>query len=107
MKNFIQPGKNLTLIATAVLQSGALTEVGDLVGVSDREAKANDEFILVVEGVFQVKKATSEAWTVGVPIYRDSSTGDATTTASGNKLAGHAIEAAGASATDGLVRLSN
>lgn len=107
MKNFIQPGKNLTFTApSGGVTAGNLVAMGAIVGVADRTAVEGAEFVLVVEGVFEVAKATSEVWSVGDVVYLDESEKEATKTSTDNVVAGHAVAAAVSDATSGLVRIS-
>lgn len=108
MKNFIQEGDTLTLAAPYTRTSGQGALVGSIFGVAaaDVTSGANGEF--VVEGVFQLTKAGSQAWTVGVKVYWDDSAKACTTTSMGNTLIGVAVEAVGSGAgeTLGKVRLN-
>lgn len=105
MKNFVQSGVNVTLAAPYALTSGQGALVGSLFAVAsvDLANGASGEF--VTAGVFDLTKATGEAWTVGAKIYWDNTNRRTTTTASGNTLIGVAMLAAIAGATVGRVRL--
>ena len=109
MKNFVQPGVNVTLPAPYALTSGQGALVGSLFGVAsaDYASGANGEF--VTEGVFDLPKIGSQAWTIGTKIYWDnaSSPRRCTTVATANTLIGVAVAAVGSGAgeTTGRVRL--
>lgn len=106
MRNFVQPGAVITVPAPDVVVSGAGVLVGSLFGVAGHDAASGASLDLHVEGVFDLPKTGSQAWTVGAPIYW---TGTAcTTTASTNKLIGAAVAAVGSGAgeTVGRVRLN-
>lgn len=106
MKNFIQSGAVITVPAPAAKSSGDGVLVGDLFGVAQVDAANGANVPIVVLGVFQLPKATSQAWTVGAKVYWDNTNSNCTTTASGNTLIGVATAAALAADTDGEVRLN-
>ncbi|WP_273505509.1 DUF2190 family protein [Fulvimarina manganoxydans] len=107
MKNFRQPGKTVTCTAPSggVLSSQALA-IGDLFGISAVTAAEGEPFELGIEGVYELPKAAG-AIAEGVKVYWSSANGNVTTTASGNKLIGHAIGARADADTTANVRLSN
>jgi predicted RecA/RadA family phage recombinase len=106
-KNFVQPGDVLEITSAGAVVSGAAVLVGSLLGVAlNSVAGAGEKVSLAVQGVFDLPKVGSQAWTVGALIYW---TGTAcTTTASTNKLIGVAAAAVGSGAgeTTGRVRLN-
>jgi predicted RecA/RadA family phage recombinase len=108
MKNYIQPGDRLAVIAPANVSSGAGVLVGSLFGVALATAISGAEVQIATEGVFDLVKAGSQAWTVGARIYWDDTAKACTTTASTNKLIGVAVAAVGSGAgeTVGRVRLT-
>lgn len=72
MKNFIQPGKTMTFTAPAGgVVSGGVYLIGALLVVAAHDAAAGDPFEGVTEGVFEVDKAASQAWTEGQAVYFD------------------------------------
>ena len=106
MKNYIQPGRVISVTAPANIASGAGLLVGSLFGVVQVTALSGAAVEIAVEGVFDLVKVGSQAWTVGALVYW---TGTAcTTTASTNKLIGCAVAAVGSGAgeTLGRVRLN-
>jgi predicted RecA/RadA family phage recombinase len=105
MKNFVQSGVNLTLTAPYAVTSGQGALVGSLFGVASTDLAngASGEFVTL--GVFDLPKATGEAWTVGQKIYWDNTNRRTTTTLTSNTLIGVAMLAAIAGATTGRVRL--
>lgn len=107
MKNFIQHGDMITIVATAAITSGQLVRVNSLVGVAAADGAIGDEVELKTTGVFELSKTSAQAWAVGAPVYMISGSGLATTAAgTGNYLIGVvAAEAANPSAT-GRVRLN-
>lgn len=110
MKNYIQGGDTVTLTAPYAVTSGQGALVGSIFGVAtgDIANAAVGEF--KTTGVFDLTKAASQAWTVGVRIYWDDAAKVCTTAAAAgaNKLIGVALVAVGSGAgeTIGRVRLS-
>ena len=105
MKNYIQPGNVLTLVAPADLDSGDVFAVGQIVGVASGDATTGQNVETAVAGVFRVAKTGGQSVTQGAALYLDTGAGTLTTTASGNVPAGHAVEAATAAAPTVAVRL--
>jgi predicted RecA/RadA family phage recombinase len=93
MKNFIQPGVNLTLPAPYNLISGDPAKVGEIFGVASQDAPIGNNVDLVTEGVFTLTKVSANAFTLGQKAYWDDAARLITTTASGNSLIGVAVEA--------------
>lgn len=109
MRNFIQPGATLTLIAPYVLAAAGLGfQVGQLFAVANAAAESGAEVEGSTEGVFDLVKVGSQAWTVGALVYWDNTNKRCTTVATANLLIGCAVEAVGAGAdeTTGRVRLN-
>ncbi|MCO7725791.1 DUF2190 family protein [Brucella intermedia] len=71
MKNFIQPGVNLTLPAPAAIVSGEVVVIGDLHGVAAGDAESGSDFDLVTEGVFDLPKVSTDAFAIGDSVYYD------------------------------------
>lgn len=106
MKNYIQPGNVMTIPApTGGVVSGAPVISGSLVGIADATAAEGENVAVSTEGVFELAKAASQAWTLGAKIYWSAANSNCTTTASGNTLIGIAAAAADAAATLGLVKI--
>jgi predicted RecA/RadA family phage recombinase len=109
MKNFIQPGDTIAVAApySGGVASGNGVLVGTLFGVAVFAAAQNAMVEIRTEGVFDLPKAASQAWTVGALVYWDNTNRVCTTTASGNTLIGKAVLAVGSGAgeTIGRVRL--
>ncbi len=108
MKNYIQEGDVISVTAPYNVASGAGCLVGSLFGVATTTVLSGAAVEIATEGVFDLVKAGSQAWTVGVRVYWDDSAKACTTTASTNKLIGVAVAAVGSGAgeTTGRVRLS-
>jgi predicted RecA/RadA family phage recombinase len=106
MKNYIQPGENLTLTAPYAVTPGDGLLVGSIFGVASDTAASGAEVIAVVTGVFTLAKTTGAAWTVGQVLYWDDTGKKVTHTASTNKLIGVAVKAAASGDTTGTLRLN-
>lgn len=107
MKNYIQPGDVVTLIAPAAVDAGVPIANGVLVGVTITDAENGAEVECATRGVFELAKTSAQAWTVGAAIYLIPSTRIVTTaTTSGNILIGTAAAAASNPSATGLVRLN-
>lgn len=107
MKNFVQPGANLTLAAPYDRLSGEAAMIGSIFGVASNNVTSGDDGVFVTEGVFDLAKAPSQAWTAGAKVYWDATNKYLTTTASGNTLVGVATAAVagGAGDTTGRIKL--
>lgn len=106
MKNFIQPGHQLSVPAPAAVTSGQGVLVGSLFGVAVHDAASGEPVELALIGVYRLAKATGSAWTVGARLYWDDTAKNVVTTASTNKLIGVAAQAADSAATSGAVLLT-
>lgn len=110
MKNYIQPGARIDVTAPAAVLDGQLVRVGLLAGVAVADAANGAPLVLATEGVFDVAKVGSQAWTVGAAIYGTGTTTLTATTATttGNILLGVAVAPVGSGAgeTVGRIRLN-
>lgn len=106
MKNYIQPGNNITVAAPAAVASGEGVLIGDLFGVANGDAANGETVVLSTVGVFTLPKAATDVVTVGASLYWDSAEGELTVTATGNTFVGHAVTAAGNPSAAVAVRLS-
>lgn len=106
MKNFVQPGGIVTITAPANVVAGQLVRVGLLAGVAVTDAQSGQPVNIATEGVFDVAKVGSQAWTVGAAIYgTGANTLTATTATTGNILLGVAMAAVGAGAGETIGRI--
>ena len=71
MKNFVQPGDTITLVAPYDVVSGAGLLVGGIFGLAGAAAVSGDPVEAVRKGVFDIAKVSAQAWTQGDPIYWD------------------------------------
>lgn len=105
MRNYVQSGNIVTLAAPAGgVKSGGGVLVGALFGVAAYDADEGVEVETQLVGVFDMPKATG-AVAAGAKLYWDSTAKNLTTTASGNKLVGAALLAAGSGEATVRVRL--
>ena len=97
MKNFVQEGKTITVIAPAAVLSGDLVVVGSIVGVAAFDAAQDAEVEITTRGVFELPKVPTDVIVQGDKLYWDSALSQLTKTAgAGSKpLVGYAAEAAG------------
>lgn len=96
MKNYVQPGEILTLIAPS---GGVTAGVGVLIGaifaVASVTAAEGEEFAGAVRGVFDLAAAThasTQAIAAGAPAYWDNTAKVVTATAAGNTVIGVVTE---------------
>ena len=112
MRNFIESGASIDVLAPVNVTSGQLLVVGDLVGCAVTSALAGTTVALRRGGVVELAKASAQAWTVGTKVYLDSSTGLVTTAAvnaatTPNTLIGRVTEPASNPSSVGRVLLSD
>lgn len=106
MRNFIQPGKVLTVVAMTTVVSGSLIVAGKVFGIAATSAPAGAEFELKTGGVYELPKVATDVWAFGDEIFADAN-GIATKEATGNTKIGVAVEAVAAGTGLGRVRLNN
>lgn len=94
MKNYVQPGNNLTVPSPAAVASGDVVVIGAIVGVAAGDAASGTDLDLVTEGVFTLPKVSALAIAIGDLVYFDSATKLVNKTASDNTLLGKAVTAA-------------
>jgi predicted RecA/RadA family phage recombinase len=110
MKNYIQPGSILSAVApTGGVLSGQGMLAGSIFGVAQFSAAQGEPVEIAVEGVFELTKVGSQAWTVGLQIYWDDTNKRCTSAYdAAHTLIGVAVAAVadGANDTKGRVRLN-
>jgi predicted RecA/RadA family phage recombinase len=107
MKNFVQHGEMITIIAAAEITSGQLVRANSLIGVAATDAAIGEAVELKTSGVFDLGKTSAQAWDVGQPVYMISGTGVLTNVAgTGNYLVGVAVSAAANPSATGRVRIN-
>lgn len=108
MKNFVQPGNTITLIAPDPVTSGSGVLVGAIFGIAAHDAASGDALETVTTGVFDLNKVGSEAWAAGDKVYWDNANKRVTKISTEHTLVGVALAAVGSGAdeTTGRVRLN-
>ncbi|MBF0399669.1 MAG: DUF2190 family protein [Magnetococcales bacterium] len=102
MRNYIQPGDTVTVVAPVAVNSGDGLLVGTLFGVALSTVAISTNVEIITEGVVDLPKA-AVAVTQGAKVYWDNTAKNVTTTAGANTLIGCAIVAAAVG--DGTVRV--
>lgn len=107
MKNFIQPGDNLTIPAPYAVLAGGVVIVAAIIGIAAGSAASGAPVDVATSGVFELPKVGADAFTLGAAVYWDAAAKLATTTSTGgNVKIGVAVAAAGATTPAVRVRLS-
>jgi predicted RecA/RadA family phage recombinase len=108
MKNFVQHGDTLTVIAPAAVGSGEGVLVGSIFGVAVTAAAGGADVPIKTTGVFDLPKIGSQEWSAGDLVYWDNANKRCTTVDTGNVLIGAAVAPVSDSAGDtiGRVRLN-
>lgn len=107
MKNFIQSGEVVEVIAPYDVASGDGVLVGGLFGYATHAALTGKPVNIKTRGVFEGKKTSAQAWaTVGLAIYWDNAARELTTTVSTNTLVAKNLAAAVNPSATGTVRLN-
>ncbi|SEM87051.1 Predicted phage recombinase, RecA/RadA family [Gemmobacter aquatilis] len=105
MKNFVQAGSALTIPAPYAVASGEVVLAGNIIGIANGAAASGADVDVTTTGVFALPKVGADAFTLGAPVYFNTTTKLATTTASGNTEIGTAVAAAVAGSATVRVRL--
>lgn len=106
-RNFVQPGETLTFAAPYDVASGAGFLVGVVFAVALNAALSGKPVDGRRVGVWNLAKATGEAWTVHTTkLYWDNAAKKVTSTSSGNTLIGVAAAGAASGDTTGKVLLN-
>lgn len=71
MKNYLQKGSALTLVAAAAVASGDLVVKGVIAGVAGTDAKVGEDVEVHVEGCYRLKKVPAQVWAAGDAVYAD------------------------------------
>lgn len=103
---FVQQGDVVDFTSDVDLPAGSVVVQGELLGITKHDIKANRLGALCVEGVFDVEKDPTASMSAGARIYWDATNNHAVTVATGNKLMGKSILAAGVDTTVVRLRLS-
>lgn len=88
MNIFVQPGKTLDYVHTAVVASGLAVLIGTVLVIPGCNAGVGVPFPGTIEGVFNLPCATGTALTMNTPLYWDDTNKRVTSTATGNTKIG-------------------
>lgn len=105
MKNYIQPGDVVSVVAPSTVTSGDGVKVGLLFGIAMTDAGSGDDVQIKTTGVFSLPKVSAQAWTQGAQIYWDDGNSRCTTV-DNNVPIGVATAAADNPSSTGYVRLT-
>lgn len=93
MARFVQEGEKIDYTPGSALAAGKIVVLGSVgIGIAQTAIAANTKGSLIVDGVIEHAKA-SGAVTAFAKVYYDSTNDVLTTSASGNTLAGYAVQA--------------
>ena len=108
-KNFIQNGKVIDYAnaSGSDVTSGSLVAIGGMVGVALIDIADGDIGSVGVSGVYEVSNGGSAAIAQGDELFFDATTGAVDGVNTSNQFAGLAWQAADASSSTVLLRLSN
>lgn len=114
MKNYVQPGNNLTVAAPYAVDSGQGVLIGQLFGIACGDAENGAEVDIATVGVFDIAKPANAVFAVGEAVYFDTAAkqaraaNDTDSNSAGDWEAqiGVCTEAAGAGASTVRVKLS-
>lgn len=93
MKNFVQPGAVLSLLAPYAVSSGAGVLVGSIFGVATNDAANGAPVEVKLKGVFDITALAADVGALGTKIYWDNVNKRLTVTAAGNTLVGALAQA--------------
>jgi predicted RecA/RadA family phage recombinase len=106
MKNYVQEGDTLTLIAPYALTPGQGLQVGAIFGVASSTAASGAEVEAALTGVFEITALNTDTGSVGALMYWDNTNRRLTTTASTHVKVGVLTVAKTNGQTTATVRLS-
>ncbi len=105
MRNFIQQGDIITVIAPVALSSGQGVLIGNLFGIATTDAAAGHTVELATQGVFTLPKAANVAFAAGDRVSWDAINGQIVAHALGMAPVGVVTLAAANGTTSARVRL--
>jgi predicted RecA/RadA family phage recombinase len=88
MRNFVQSGNVISVIAPYSLVSGQGVKVGALFGISPANYALGEQVDVIRQGVYDLSAASADVGNPGDKIYWDDTNRRLTTTATGNMLVG-------------------
>lgn len=108
MKNFLQPGNILDLIApSGGVVSGAPVLIGSILAVPVASAAEDEVFAGAVEGVFTLAKLAANTWATGDKVNWNDSNKEFQLATSDLDNAATVVEDASNSVSEGKVRLTS
>jgi len=90
MKNFVQEGRALDFVATAVVASGLAVLINTILVIPATNAGIGQVFSGWIHGVYEIPCATGTAWKTCDTLYWDNTNKRVTTTATNNTKIGMA-----------------
>ncbi|MEL6301100.1 MAG: DUF2190 family protein [Pseudomonadota bacterium] len=110
MRNYVQDGDRIDVVATTPVVSGDVDVVGtELLGVAVADAETGDTAAFAVRGVFLIPKVSAADITQGEDVIWDASANaaqdEAFSQAAGDFVCGKAWQSAGVGTTTVAVRL--
>ncbi len=106
MKNYVEKGRTLTLLAPYAVTSGQGALVGSLFGVASTDVASGAPGEFETDGVFDLTALGTDTPAAGAKIYWDDTNRRCTTTAGGNSLIGAVTAAKASGVTLARVRLN-
>ena len=106
MKNYVQPGRTLTVPAPAPgVASGDPVLVGAIFGIANYSAATGVDVEIDTVGVFTLPKAAGVAWAIGDIVFWDAGAKNLTKSAGDNLVVGTATTAAASGDAVGNVKV--
>jgi predicted RecA/RadA family phage recombinase len=105
MKNYVQPGKTISVTAPYAVVSGQGVLVGAIFGIAAHDAAISTPVEIDTEGVFDVAKDTATPFAQGAVAFWDDATKKLVAVDAVNKRVGMVMEAALAAATTVRIKL--
>lgn len=106
MKNYVKPGRSMTVVATEAVTSGQGYFVGKTFGVIQGDAAIGERFELLLEGVCDLPSDTAITASQGDKAYWPDSGSGVTDSTSSTTQIGHFEQAKGAGSLIARVRLN-
>lgn len=108
MKNFVALGDSMEITAPAALLSGQGVLIDSLFGIAQTNIANGERGIITLNGVYDLPKVASQAWSVGAKIYWNNTVKVTTNVGTNNSLIGVAVLAVGGTPGEviGRVRLN-
>lgn len=106
MKNYVQPGDVITLVAPYAVGSGGGAVVGSIFGVATNEYANGATGEFATKGVFDLTALSTATFAQGAKVYWDNTNKRCAATATGYFLIGVAVNAKANGETTARVRLN-